>query len=92
MAGKCGCGLLGASCRADQDAVLVGQVLAKEGGDFRSLLDPLCSEFARMIGGAVFRFGMPPKDEIHQSPQYFILFIHIYRIHYLLNFNTKEWI
>jgi hypothetical protein len=92
MMGESGGCLLGAGRRADQDAVVAGQMLMQKSGGFPSLFDTLRGEFACMVGCAIFRFRMPPQDQIHLASEYYILFIGIYRIHYLSHFNTKGMI
>jgi hypothetical protein len=75
MVGKDGNGLLGAGRGADQNAMVVGQMLMQKSGDFPGLLDTLRGEFACVVGCAIYRFCMPPQDQIHHNPQYYILFI-----------------
>src|ERR1039457_6102324 len=55
MVGKGGNGLLGAGRGADQNAVVVGQMLMQKSGDFPGLLDTLRGEVACVVGGALVR-------------------------------------
>lgn len=76
-------GLLGAPCRAYQDARIVRQAGAQENSHFFSLLLPFCSKPPLHVGYAILGFGVTPQYQIHVFPllQLFPV-VRIYRVAY----------
>ena len=83
-------GLLGADGRAGQNAAVIRQMRAQKISDLSGLFDTPGGKFAGVVRYSIYSFRVSPQNQIHQTPEYYILFASVYRIHCLCYFNPKE--